>query len=332
MTTRDHKSGDHMQDADDRLLLKAADWHEQGAAFALAIVIRTWGSSPRQAGAVMLVKQDGEIAGSVSGGCVEGAVIEASMKMMHTQSATRLDFGVADETAWEVGLSCGGQISVFVCASSVLEDGVIAHIKAALTSRADLNLICDLSASKVCLLNQTPPAEMQNKLSADETSFTFSLSAQPRLFIIGAGHISQHLAPMARQTGFDVRVIDPRATFANESHFGDIALSCGWPDEVLDAANLDKNSAVVTLTHDPKIDDRALHAALGRPVFHIACLGSTRTHAKRLERLKEAGFSQEKLAQIKGPAGLDIGAATPSEIAVSILADLIAARRMVLKV
>ena len=261
-----------VQDADDRLLLKAADWHEQGAAFALAIVIRTWGSSPRQAGAVMLIKQDGEIAGSVSGGCVEGAVIEASMKMMHTQSATRLDFGVADEKAWEVGLSCGGQISVFVCASSVLEDGVMAHIKSALTGREDLNLICDLSAPKVRLLNQTPPAEMQNKLSADETSFTFSLSAQPRLFIIGAGHISQHLAPMARQTGFDVRVIDPRAAFANESRFGDIALSCGWPDEVLDAANLDKNSAVVTLTHDPKIDDRALHAALGAPVFHEQAL------------------------------------------------------------
>ena len=315
------------QRADDRLLLKAVSWHEQDMAFALAIVIRTWGSSPRQAGAIMLVNQEGEIAGSVSGGCVEGAVIEASHQMMAQHAATRLDFGVADETAWEVGLSCGGQISVFVIASSCLQERLMAEIKDTLNKRADLNLLCDLNTASIEQLAQDPPADGQNKLNEDEALFTLSLMAQPRLYIIGAGHISQHLAPMARQTGFEVSVIDPRAAFANEARFQDISLYCGWPDEVLNAGNLDKNSAVVTLTHDPKIDDRALHIALKAPVFHIACLGSTRTHTKRLERLKEAGFSADKCAQIKGPAGLNIGAKTPSEIAVSILAELISARR-----
>ena len=164
-----------------------------------------------------------------------------------------------------------------------------------------------------------------SKLEGDE--FLFVQAPRPQLIIIGAVHISQHLASMAIQTGFDVTVIDPRRTFATAERFPGIKLVFDWPDIALDDISLDGETSLVALTHDPKIDDTALHQVLGKPLFHIACLGSRRTHAARLERLSEAGFSDADTARIKGPAGLNIGAKTPAEIAVSVLGELVAAYR-----
>jgi xanthine dehydrogenase accessory factor len=156
------------------------------------------------------------------------------------------------------------------------------------------------------------------------TVFTLVQPPRPQLIIIGAVHISQHLAPMAAQLGFDVTVIDPRRLFATENRFPGVKMQDCWPDEALAQMVLDEDTALVTLTHDPKIDDAALHLGLAKPLFYVACLGSRKTHAARLQRLAAAGFDAAITGRIHGPAGLDIGAKTPAEIAVSVLAELIA--------
>jgi xanthine dehydrogenase accessory factor len=166
-----------------------------------------------------------------------------------------------------------------------------------------------------------------SELSGDETVFTFRHVPPRRLFVIGGVHITQFLAPMARQAGYDVVVIDPRAVFNTEGRFPGLKRLTAWPDEALAELPPDERTAIVTLTHDPKIDDPGLLAALASKAFYIGCLGSRRTHAARCDRLREAGFSDSDLARLHGPVGLDIGARTPAEIAVSILAQMIAVER-----
>ena len=146
------------------------------------------------------------------------------------------------------------------------------------------------------------------------------------MFIVGAVHISQALVPMARAAGYDVTVIDPRGAFATEARFPEVALREDWPDEAIDALKIDTRTAVVTLTHDPKLDDPALERALKSDCFYIGALGSKRTHGKRVERLTEIGFTESDIARIHAPVGLDLGATSPAEIAVSILAEIIAAK------
>ena len=164
-------------------------------------------------------------------------------------------------------------------------------------------------------------------LSRDGTLFLHVYNPPLRLFIVGAVHIAQALAPMASIAGFDVTVIDPRGSFATADRFPDMTLNSNWPDEALESLAPDRRSAIVTLTHDPKLDDPALEIALGSDAFYIASLGGQRTHSKRLDRLQQTGFNPTALKRINGPAGLPIGAVSPAEIAVSILAQLTAVRR-----
>jgi xanthine dehydrogenase accessory factor len=315
-----------MTDANDHVLVTAAGWQDAGHDLALAVVIRTWGSSPRQSGALMAIRDDGQIAGSVSGGCVEGEVIESGRQLIADAGAQRLDFGVAEETAWRVGLSCGGEISVWVCSLAAMTKDLLADAAERIKAREIVTISCDLAKDRM------EPAKGggggdANSLDQTEKMFRLEVKAQPRVLIIGAVHISQHLAPMAMEAGFDVTVIDPRTTFANAERFPGINLVSDWPQDAMAEMVLDAETALITLTHDPKIDDAALKLVLPEPVFHIACLGSRRTHKTRLERLGDEGFSDAQLSRIKGPAGLDIGAETPAEIAVSVLAELIAAWR-----
>lgn len=315
--------------ADDRLLLMAADWRAAGHGLAIAFVIGTWGSSPRQIGSIMLIRDDNQIAGSVSGGCVEAAVIDAGLAVIESGSSQKLDFGVADETAWQVGLSCGGRISVLVMAvaQTAFTPELLDSAAGSLAGRIPVGFNLPVSGG-VASLAVPPPTISQ----LDGDIFQFVQAPRPQVIIIGAVHITQHLATMASGCGFDVSIIDPRRTFATKDRFptdrrGNVRLVQDWPDLVLADMVLDANTAVVTLTHDPKIDDAALVAILDKPLFHIACLGSKRTHAARLERLAAAGFNANATARIKGPAGYDIGAKTPAEIAVSVLAELVAAYR-----
>ncbi len=315
-----------MTQTNDHILVTAAAWQDSGHALALAVVIKTWGSSPRQSGSLMAIRDDGQIAGSVSGGCVETEVIDTGLRLIKDGGAEKLDFGVADETAWRVGLSCGGQIHVWVCPLSGMTDGLLRDTAERITSRKPVAIICDLAGGRMEPLADDAgiPA---NSIDENEQRFHLQVKAKPRVLIIGAVHITQHLAPMAMDTGFDVTVIDPRTTFANEERFPGIDLVSDWPQDVMAGMTLDAETALITLTHDPKIDDAALKLALPQPLFHIACLGSRRTHKARLERLGDEGFSAAELSRIKGPAGLDIGAETPAEIAVSVLAEIVASWR-----
>lgn len=299
------------------------DWEQGGYDFALAIVVSTWGSSPRQAGSLMAIRKDGLIEGSVSGGCVEGSVIHSANELMDKGGAADLEFGVADEMAWQVGLSCGGKIRVWVFPHTSMDENLIRLASEAINQRRHLYIDCHITDQKM----QLSTAEQVNMLNADADCFHLAVLPQPRLFIIGAVHISQHLAPMANAVGFDVTVIDPRETFAHQARFPDITIRADWPEDALKDIVIDRDTACVTLTHDPKIDDDALKLILAAQPFYVACLGSRKTHAARRERLLQYGFEDNIIDQIHGPAGLDIGATTPAEIAVSVLAELVAAYR-----
>lgn len=298
-----------------RLFRQVLDWRRGGHEVALATVVETWGSAPRRKGAHLAIRDDGMFEGSVSGGCVEGDVIAAAADVIKTGTSRRLDYGVADERAWEVGLACGGRISVLV--QPISESG----FPPALLSR-----VADAAAGERVRLVTDIAGGTTAETGADG-DFIRIYNPATRLMIVGAVHIAQALIPIAKMLGFAPMIVDPRASFAAAERFKGIAVDPRWPDEALADWHLNAGSAVVTLTHDPKLDDPALIAALRSPAFYIAALGSRKTQAARRERLAAAGFSDTDIARIHGPAGLDIGAANPAEIALSIAAEMIAAWR-----
>lgn len=318
-----------MQDfSDGDLLLTALAWASQGHNLAIAVVIKTWRSSPRKIGSIMIIRDDGLVAGSVSGGCVEGAVIDSALATMQDGFVKRLEFGVADATAWEVGLSCGGEISVGVVPLSLIGVDILEIVQKKYADRYPIYLSFDLKNMSVF---EKDEAFSATSLDTEQKIFNLLISPRPRVFIIGAVHISQYLASMLTGCGYAVSVIDPRTTFAKEERFQDIELITLWPDEALDKVIIDAETAIITLTHDPKIDDNALDIALNSNAFYIAALGSKKTHESRCARFLKKGFDQTTLNRIHGPAGIDIGAITPAEIAASILSEIIAKRRKVVK-
>ena len=324
----------------DNVLEQAADWLESGKDVAIATVIGTWGSSPRPVGSQLAVDDEGAFTGSVSGGCIEGAVVGEALDTISDGQVRILDFGVTDEQAWEVGLACGGNIKIFVekavdkdAISTLANDRPIATVTnietgarnfvTAIDSSGEL----DLTDETIALTRKALRDNRSRLLDQDEQKLFLQVFNPPlRLYIVGAVHISQALVPLAQIAGFEVTVVDPRGAFATGARFPDVTLSDQWPDDGLTEFKPDSRSAVVTLTHDPKLDDPALEVALRSDVFYIGSLGSRRTHASRLERLTEAGFGEEDFKRINGPIGLDLGATSPAEIAVAILAEMIAAK------
>ncbi|WP_425098383.1 XdhC family protein [Tropicibacter sp. S64] len=309
----------------------ALAWHKAGRGAVLATVIETWGSAPRRVGSQLAISGDGEIEGSVSGGCVEGAVIVEALESLEKGDARELEFGVSDGDAFAVGLACGGTIRVLVePVGPVLPEALLDDLCAARQAREPIAYVVDLDAGTRRLTRDEYETRFRMDRSGfEEDSRTFVAIHNPplRLIAVGAVHIAQALVPMAKISGYDATVVDPREAFASPERFPGVTLVHDWPDEALDAIGLDTRTALVLLTHDPKLDDPALHKALKSKVFYIGALGSTRTHAKRVTRLEEAGFSADEIARIHGPIGLDIGAASPSEIAVSVLAEMTATLR-----
>lgn len=291
----------------------------------------------------MAIAENGKFTGSVSGGCIEGAVVTAALELAENSGSKLLHFGVSDESAWGIGLSCGGEIEILLCPVSeiALLDQLIGDIVsntevALLTRLADGSQQLGYREDKntAATLGHAEYAQMQSLLQAGrcgmiETAqgslFVRSYVPVPQLLIVGAVHITQALADMAKAAGFRVVVIDPRKGFARPEKFPGVELKHGWPDRVLAEYGLDGTTAVVTLTHDSKIDDPALVAALNSQAFYIGALGSKRTHARRLERLSEKGLADET-PRIHGPVGLDLGGRSPGEIAVAIMAQIIQAR------
>ncbi|MGF1550996.1 MAG: XdhC family protein [Paracoccaceae bacterium] len=304
--------------------------HRDGAGVALATVVETWGSAPRPVGAQLVVAGEGEIMGSVSGGCVEGAVVVEALEAMEDGHCRLLEFGVSSEEAFAVGLACGGTIRVMVEPVGVgqgWDAAMLADLVEARAARRAIGVETDTEGWSRRLIgpNEAPSAFRAERSGFDaEAPRLFRALHMPplRLAIVGAAHTAQSLAAMAGMAGYDVTVIDPREAFASAARFPDTALSTDWPDAALAAHGLDRRTAVVTLSHDPKIDDPALMAATASEAFYVGALGSTRTHAARRDRLGAAGVAPVRLARIDAPVGLAIGARTPAEIAISVLAQM----------
>jgi xanthine dehydrogenase accessory factor len=304
----------------------------------VATVIATWGSSPVPVGGAMLIIPGGHFIGSVSGGCIEAEVLAAAEDILADGRPRILEFGVADQIAWGAGLPCGGFIRVFAeRLDHVTDAGWIADVAAAVTARQPLVVTIALSTGMRLIADAgSATADAAQALAAGASRVTgvgqnemFHLVLAPRLhtLLIGATDIARHLAPLLTGLGHDVTVVDPRAAFASDARFPGAALAVSWPGEALQALRLDRFCAVVATTHRDDLDDEALAAALASDCVYIGALGSRRNHARRLERLAAHGFDAISLARIRGPVGLDIGAVTPAEIALSIAAEIVATVR-----
>lgn len=297
----------------DSVLAAAAQW--RGARLALATVVSTWGSAPRPRGSHMLIHADGRFEGSVSGGCVESDILATAAAVIAGAPFAIKTYGVANAAAWEVGLPCGGEIAVLVQPVSAegFDPELFDRIAEARAKGTALSVTTDLSTGQSALCPQVGGV------------FVNRYDPPRRLFIVGAVQIAQALAGLARQLGITVTIIDPRARFLTAERFPGIALDDRWPDEAIAAHDPGSASAVVTLSHDTKIDDPALIAALARPTAYVGALGSRRSHAARRERLAAAGVAAADIDRIDAPVGLDIGAIGPAEIALSIAAAMVGA-------
>ena len=307
---------------------QALAWVEAGKGAALATVIETWGSAPRRVGAQLVVSGTGEMEGSVSGGCVEGAVVVEAMDLLATGGTKVLEYGVSDGDAFAVGLACGGNIRILVepVGTGGMPVEMLRDLVAARAARRAVAYEVALDGSSRALVGEGHEARFRmdrSGVSDDGSTFVAIHNPPLRLVVVGGVHIAQGLVGMAKAVGFDPIVVDPREAFGSAARFPEARVVNDWPDEALSDIGLDARTALVLLTHDPKLDDPALHVALRSEVFYIGALGSSRTHASRVARLGAAGFSEADIARIHGPVGLDIGAAGPAEIAVSIMAQMI---------
>ena len=304
---------------------QALAWHRAGKGAALATVTQTWGSAPRRIGSQLAISGEGEIAGSVSGGCVEGAVVAEAIDAIASGQPVSLEYGVSDGDAFAVGLACGGTIRILVePIGSVMPEDLLAELVAARAARQPVAYVTGPSGRRLVRTGVEDRFRLDRSGFAEEGGDFIAIHNPPlRLVIVGAVHIAQALVPMAQIAGYDPIVIDPRESFASEARFPGVTLMHDWPDEAATRLGLDSRTALVLLSHDPKLDDPALEQALASDVFYIGALGSPRTHAARLERLRVKGHAAEQLARIHGPVGLGIGAANPSEIAAAILAQMI---------
>lgn len=334
-------------------------WINDGHRVAIGTVIQTWGSAPRDAGSKMGVSAGGEISGSVSGGCVEGAVVEASLEVLSTGVPQLLHFGVADETAWEVGLACGGTIDVFVnqldlswympLSSAIQQEktvAVVTIIEGESRQIGRTSVIYEDGAVHGILgegldepaleaaqkaISEGRPMRQTIYPAKDREAVDIFLDVilpSPLLVIVGGVHISIALANLAKILGFRTIIVDPRRSFGNRARFPNVdQLIQSWPDKALSSIELNRSTAVAILTHDPKLDDPALIVALPSQAFYIGALGSKKTQIKRRQRLRMAGLGEAQIDRIHGPIGLNIGARTPEEIALSIMAEIVEARR-----
>ena len=317
-----------MSTADADLLALALDWHRAGRKVAIATVVQTWGSAPRGVGSLLILDAHGAMEGSVSGGCVEGAVLMEAQDALSDGKPRLLDYGVSDNDAFAVGLACGGEIRVLVePVGPAMPVHVLETLVAAQETGQGAAYVADLDGPdrRAATPDDYPDRFRLDRSGVEEDGRTFVAIHTPplRLIVVGAVHIAQALLPMARACGFAPVLIDPRGAFGNDARFPGETILDDWPDEAMAALRPDRRTAVVTLTHDPKLDDPAIRATLATPAFYLGCLGSTRTHAKRVTRLTEAGYTDDQIARIHAPVGLDLGGRHPAEIAVSILAQII---------
>jgi xanthine dehydrogenase accessory factor len=304
-------------------------WLEQGDPVAVATVISTWGSAPRPAGSRMAISQSGKIAGSVSGGCLEGEVFERAQAVLKGKPAQLFHYGVSDDLAWTVGLSCGGEVDVLVEPLAQEHRDLIA----ALEAQRPVVLTTDVgNAPGVRQLlgpaegDAAEILERENPVRRDGL-FLEPFPRPPELFIFGGSHVAIPLTRLAAALGFRVTVVDARSKFAEADRFPEARkVIHAWPDEVLKDLPMDGSTYIAILTHDPKFDDPTITAALrGRPRY-IGAIGSKKTHRERVARLIAAGVNPADLDRVHAPIGLDLGAQTAEETALAILSQMVAVR------
>jgi xanthine dehydrogenase accessory factor len=350
------------------LLETLAAWQADGVGIGRAVVIRTFGSAPRPEGAVLLHADDGRIAGSVSGGCVEGAAAEAIEMARKTGRARVIRYGISDEQAWDVGLACGGTIDVLVepdlpalpvdaawasqgsggLGSAVITPlppdsppgefgphepgtGAVPEPKLIVTQDGQLSgslgdpqmdAALVASATESLLRGQSRTVELGGR-----ALFIEVFPIRPRLVVVGGVEVARSLVRLAAELGFETVVVDGRPAFATPERFPDVdRLIVGWPDDVAEEIGLGANDAVAVLSHDVKFDEPAIVEALRRGCRYVGAVGSRKTQADRRARLLEAGVSEDDLARLHGPVGLDLGGRSPAETALAILAEIVAER------
>lgn len=318
------------------VLATARSWLAAGETIALATVVESWGSSPVPSGGRMVIASPERFEGSVSGGCVEADVIVAAGDVAATGLPLLLEFGVADETAWRAGLPCGGAIKILI--EQLVADRDLTLVDTLLEARAArrgsaYRTSLGDGARQLVAVDGGAIGDGSGRATADapvrlvDGAVLHVLLPAPRLVVVGATHIAQHLVALAQATGYLTQVVDPRAAFASRACWGGSDPIVAWPADALAEIGLDPESAVVALSHNADIDDEALLTALGAPCRYVGALGSMRNHARRVARLKEKGVAEDAIARIRAPIGLDIGARTPAEIALAIMAEVVLAFR-----
>ena len=314
-------------DAIDVLVLRTVrDWRAAGRRSVLATVVRTWGSSPRPVGAMMALRDDGQVVGSVSGGCIEDDLIHRYtssdvVEPLQTGPCTLVRYGVSADEAHRFGLPCGGTLELLLerDPDPALLTEVVTRLDAGHLVRRQV----DCTSGRVTLSVAPQPAEVD----FDGTMLTCTLGPGYRMLLIGAGALAHYLATMAQFNGFKVTVCDPRVEHRAGWALPDVTLVTDMPDDVVTAFRPDARSCVIALAHDPKLDDLALLEALDSPAFYVGAIGSRRNHASRRARfITHLGQTPESLARLRGPIGLYIGSKTPAEIAVSIMAEVLAVK------
>lgn len=327
------------------LLARLDQWIHEGKDVALATVVRVQGSAPRPEGSALLVSSDEELDGSVSGGCVENDVAAHSLQVLENGAPRLVTYGIADEDAFEVGLACGGTIQVYI--EPIEPDYITAAVgrlieeqrlgarvlaiaggdwRAVIDARGDIiagAIPADLLGDVVQDVRRLMTDEQSRTLSYGDTEvFIDVLAPQPRLLVFGAGPFAEPLCSLGSRVGYGVTVIDPRPAFARADLFPDAEnVIVSWPEQVLDTQPWE-GSYVVVLNHNQRLEDPVIRRALAEPIAYLGVMGSRRTHADRLARLQDEGWSEADQRRIHGPIGLDIGAETPAEVAVSILAEI----------
>ncbi|HYD56754.1 MAG TPA: XdhC family protein [Burkholderiales bacterium] len=310
-----------MDSVDIEVLRTAQKWRGEGHRAALGTIVKTWGSAPRPVGAMVAVRNDGQIVGSVSGGCVEDDLIEKVRERIFAAGRPQLiTYGVTNEEATRWGLPCGGTLQLVI--EPLAEHSGIAELLKKIEARELVRRRLDMESGRAALES----GRWQDALEFDGRTLTSVHGPRWRLVLIGAGQLTRYLAEMAHMLDYHVTVVDPREEYAAGWDLASVPLDRGMPDDVVREMNLDGHSAVVALTHDPKLDDLALMEALKSAAFYVGAIGSKKNNDARRERLKEFDVSSEEIARLRGPVGLYIGSKTPPEIAVAILAEMTAVR------
>jgi len=303
-------------------------WADEGHGVALATVIETWGSAPRPVGSQVVINNESAFAGSVSGGCIEGEVVTEAHDVIRGQHAKILEFQISDETASSAGLACGGKVRVLVSPVSDTVRETLQHLRDLNEKKHPATLVFDLE-SGTPVLQESGSIKKSGMVDSpnDQAAFIRVYNPPLRLLIVGAVHIAQSLSLLGQQADYDVTIIDPRDSWGTAERFPDVKIDRRWPSTALEDLIPDRTTAVVTLSHDAKLDDPAFMVALKSEAFYIGALGSRKTHAKRVSRLLEAGLTDTEISRIHAPAGLDIKANTPFEIALSIMGQIIEMHR-----